>query len=60
MQGGLIFPTMSDKKTWTYLTGLKIPGLAFIPSIQALGSTYELTQDRAVLEQMLEYAKCEL
>lgn len=61
MQGGLIFPTMSDKKTWTYLTGVDIPGLSFITQFADLGNgRYTITQDRAVLQQMLDYAKCEL
>lgn len=61
MQGGLIFPTMSDKKTWTYLTGINIPGLSFIPTINNLGNgLYDMSQDRNVLQQMLEYAECEL
>lgn len=60
MQGGLIFPTMSDKKTWTYLTGINIPGLTHVNVFKDLGKgKYELSQDRGVLEQLLEYALCE-
>ena len=60
MQGGLIFPTMSDKKTWTYLTGITIPGLTHINTFTDLGNgKYTMSQDRQVLEQLLQYALCE-
>lgn len=60
MQGGLIFPTMSDKKTWTYLMGITLPGLSYINAFTDLGNgKYSLSQDRQVLEQLLEYALCE-
>lgn len=59
-EGGLIFPTMSDKKTWTYLTGITLPGLSHINAFTDLGNgKYSLSQDRQVLEQLLEYALCE-
>lgn len=29
MEGGIIFPTLSDKSTWFYLTGVKVPGLDY-------------------------------
>ena len=61
MQGYLIFPTMSDKKTWTALKGVTIPGLTLTSRFTDLGSgRYMLSQDRQVLQQMLDYAKCEL
>ena len=28
-QGGIIFPTLSDKSTWFYLTGVNVPGLNY-------------------------------
>lgn len=28
-QGGIIFPTLSDKSTWFYLTGANVPGLNY-------------------------------
>ena len=28
-QGGLIFPTMSDKKTWVYLEGIELKGITY-------------------------------
>lgn len=60
-QGYLIFPTMSDKKTWTALKGIKIPGLTLLSRFSNLGGgRYMLSQDREVLSQLLEYAKCEL
>ena len=59
-EGGLIFPTMSDKKTWTYLTGITIPGLTHINTFTDLGNgKYTMSQDRQVLEQLLQYALCE-
>lgn len=59
-EGGLIFPTMSDKKTWTYLTGVTLPGLSHINAFTDLGNgKYSMSQDRQVLEQLLEYALCE-
>jgi len=27
--GGIIFPTLSDKSTWFYLTGVRVPGLNY-------------------------------
>lgn len=61
MQGGLIFPTMSDKKTWVFLKGVEIPGLQFLSRFINLGNgKYELSQSNDVLNQLLEYAKCEL
>ncbi|MEE3484926.1 MAG: hypothetical protein VZQ98_11470 [Bacteroidales bacterium] len=52
---------MSDKKTWTALKGVKIPGLTLLSRFTNLGGgRYQLSQDREVLNQLLEYAKCEL
>lgn len=28
-QGGIIFPTLSDKSTWFYLTGVSVPGIDY-------------------------------
>ena len=28
-QGGIIFPTLSDKSTWFYLTGVNVPGIDY-------------------------------
>ena len=28
-QGGMLFPTLSDKSTWFYITGIKMPGLNY-------------------------------
>jgi hypothetical protein len=51
---------MSDKKTWTYLTGITIPGLTHINTFTDLGNgKYTMSQDRQVLEQLLQYALCE-
>ena len=29
ISGGLIYPTMSDKKTWVFLDGIKLPGINY-------------------------------
>jgi hypothetical protein len=51
MQGYLIFPTMSDKKTWTALKGVTIPGLTLTSRFTDLGAgKYMLSQDRQVLQ----------
>lgn len=66
-QGALIFPTMSDKKTWTFLTGVPMPGLKF-ERIRVNGQTIMvcnvniasgniISQD--IIDQMWEYAMCE-
>jgi hypothetical protein len=29
MKGGIIFPTLSDKSTWFYITGCNLPGINY-------------------------------
>jgi hypothetical protein len=60
--GGLVFPTMSDKKTWVYLRGLKLPGLNYKSNMQnlnTLGKDGILIQNSDVVKQIWEYAMCE-
>lgn len=75
-QGYLIFPTLSDKSTWMILDGVDIPGMRFVntkttngdevtlvdnaPSVKIFGGKAYLVPNDAVLDQMIEYAKCEL
>ena len=75
-QGYLIFPTLSDKSTWMIMDGVDIPGMKFIkakddngntitsvtndPSVRVIGGKAYLVPNDAVLDQMIEYAKCEL
>ena len=66
-QGYLIFPTLADKGTWMCLSGIQLPGMVYnesgdvtnIPTIMWNGSTPYIRPDNSVLDQMLEYAKCE-
>ena len=37
-RGDIIMPTLSDKKTWVYLTGVKLPGLDYENSIDQNGN----------------------
>lgn len=75
----IVFPTLSDKSTWFYLSGIKLPGLDWdsVNNIEEFGTlpTVGLQSGRLflsnsdsigsyaenpVLDQMLEYALCEL
>lgn len=72
--GGLLFPTLSDKSTWFYLTGIVLPGLQYqngtvtgtMPRFGAGNRIVFSSTDRVgnygenrVLDQFLEYAECE-
>lgn len=64
LDGGLLFPTMSDKKTWVYLNGVELPGLDHksaygAQALNSLGSDGFFTQIDSVAEQFLEYAQTE-
>lgn len=75
-EGYLIFPTLSDKGTWMIMDGVHIPGMTFInteddsgneqtivnnaPTVKVFGGKAYLVPNDAVLDQMIEYAKCEL
>lgn len=66
-QGYLIFPTLADKGTWMCLSGIQLPGMVYsesgdvtnVPTIMWNRSTPYIRPDNSVLDQMLEYAKCE-
>lgn len=66
LDDGVLFPTMSDKKTYLFLKGITLPGLSYSQSIQAIASklpVYSQTgvqQSDEVLDQFIEYAECEL
>jgi Ca2+-binding EF-hand superfamily protein len=38
-QGGIIMPTLSDKKTWLYVDGVKLPGLDYNNTVDDNGNT---------------------
>lgn len=38
-QGGIIMPTLSDKKTWLYVDGVKLPGLDYNNTVDDDGNT---------------------
>ena len=38
-QGGIIMPTLSDKKTWLYIDGIKLPGLDYNNTVDDNGNT---------------------
>lgn len=76
--GGIIFPTLSDKSTWFYLSGIKLPGLNWqSKNVEEFGllpvpgkvsgrlfyqneETIGDFRQNSVLDQMIEYAMCEL
>ena len=47
---GIISPTMSDKKNWTYLSGIKLPGLDYSSII---GSDGNVTSMQGILDRFL-------
>ena len=65
LQGKIILPTLSDKKTWGYIDGLTLPGLNMeMPlsgqflnqvTINPNGS-YTFSQNQEVLDQLRQYA----
>jgi len=75
-QGYLIFPTLADKGTWMIINGVPIPGMRFIDTVDKNGETHTVVTDAPtvriiggkpylmpsdrVLDQMIEYAKCEM
>ena len=65
LQGKLILPTMSDKKTWGYIDGLRIPGInmelpitgQFLNSVEIRpNGSYIFSQNPEVLDQLRQYA----
>lgn len=69
-KGGIIMPTLSDKKTYMYLDGISLPGLDY-GSPTSLGSQiviskdptsqlyYMLSQDEKVIDRFISYAMSE-
>lgn len=64
LDGGLIFPTMSDKKSWKYLRGIQLPGINHklpytLGSLNKFRPDGSMSQLHSVTQQLLEYALCE-
>lgn len=67
LQGAMVFPTMSDKKTWTFLTGVPMPGLKFervrvngqLQMVCNLNIAESGLIPQETVDQMWEYAMCE-
>lgn len=58
--GGIIFPTMSDKKTWVYIEGIQLPGIEYGQDESNNFEEVVMSVDEdEVLEQMLEYISTE-
>lgn len=73
-QGGIIFPTLSDKATWFYITGCTLAGYDYnkistisdsqIPDVVKRDGKFRVeygdySENIEILDQMLEYARCE-
>lgn len=65
LQGKIILPTLSDKKTWGYIDGLTLPGLNMTMPLtgQFLNTaiinpngSYVFTQNPQILDQLRQYA----
>lgn len=61
--GNIIFPTMSDKKTWYYITGVDMPGIKYTydnnGNITGISGTLKESVNLQY-DQLIEYAQCEL
>lgn len=61
--GSIIFPTMSDKKTWYYITGVDMPGIKYTydnnGNITGTSGTLKESASQQ-FDQLIEYAQCEL
>lgn len=70
-KGYIVFPTMSDKKTWVFLDGVKLPGINYkegaakknlptvsVTMVDGKEQVYVRFPDN-VLDQFREYAMCE-
>ena len=44
--GGIIMPTLSDKKTWLYVDGIKLPGLDYSNTIDDNGNTIPMSVEQ--------------
>lgn len=67
LEGGIIMPTLSDKSSWGFISGIPLPGLKFTRIVDG-GQTATIKCNAVeegdiipdeVVEQMLEYALCE-
>lgn len=70
-KGYIVFPTMSDKKTWVFLDGIKLPGINYkegsakknLPTISVTmvdgKEQVHVRFPNNVLDQFREYAMCE-
>ena len=65
-EGYIMFPTLSDKKTWMFLKGIKLKGIDYQASdvkdmgIFTNGLNYTTMQwNNDVVNQMIEYVTCE-
>ena len=45
-QGGIIMPTLSDKKTWLYVDGIKLPGLDYSGTMDDNGNTTSIAAEK--------------
>lgn len=60
--GHIIFPTMSDKKTWVYIDGVILPGLKYSNVWNAKENKNELVAEQqfdVAIDQLIEYAFAE-
>ena len=60
--GHIIFPTMSDKKTWVYIDGVILPGLKYSNVWNAKENKNELVVEQqfdVAIDQLIEYAFAE-
>lgn len=65
--GGIMSPTMSDKKSMGYISGIVFPGVQWkkkldqqtVPTMKTVDGQRIVVATDDVLEQMLEYAMCE-
>lgn len=45
-QGGIIMPTLSDKKTWLYIDGIKLPGLDYSDTVDDNGNIVPMAAEK--------------
>lgn len=58
-QGGLVFPTMSDKKTWIYIDGVNLPGIQYDVNKRGQYVGVLDMSDTDAIDQLIEYAQTE-
>ena len=59
LEGGLLIPTMSDKKSFGYIEGLKDVLAQLFESVDYTKPLSEAVIPDAVIDQLLEYTECE-